>query len=108
MTMKNSILIGLALTACQGDGDLPAYYDGGPAPSPAAISQYVEAGNVGGDVVTISGSNFGGDHDRITVVFGSQNAEIQSVNDNELVVRRTTSSLSVSYTHLTLPTICSV
>ena len=72
MTMKNSVLIVFALTACQGDGDLPAYYDGGPAPTPSAISQYTEAGNVGGDVVTISGSNFGGDHDSITVVFGSQ------------------------------------
>ena len=87
MTMKTSILIALALTACQGDGDLPAYYDGGPAPAPAAISQFTESGNVGGDVVTISGSGFGGDHDSITVVFGSQNAEILSVNDSELVVR---------------------
>ena len=33
------------------------------------------------------GDNFGGDHDGITVVFGSQNADLISVDDDELVVR---------------------
>ena len=86
--MNHSQLLFLSLlVACQGDGDLPAYYQGGPAPEPSAISQHAEAGNVGGDTVVIVGNHFGGDRDGITVVFGSQNADIISIDDDELSVR---------------------
>ena len=81
------LLIVSFLVACQGGGDFPAYYQGGPAPDPSALSKPGETGNVGGDTVVIVGDNFGGDRDAITVVFGSQNADIISVDDDELVVR---------------------
>jgi len=87
MKTSTMLLIGLSLIGCDGDGDLPSYYQGGSGPEPTAISQHTEAGNVGGDVVRIVGKNFGGDHDAVTVVFGSQNAEIISVADDELEVR---------------------
>jgi hypothetical protein len=86
MTNYTKILTALALTGCLGDSDLPAYYDGGPAPEPTVISQHTELGNVGGDVVEIQGKNFGGNLNAITVVFGSQNAEILSVSEDTLRV----------------------
>jgi len=87
MMNRNTILISLALAGCNASGDLPAYYQGGPAPTPSAISQHSEAGNVGGDVVRIVGENFGGNPDGVTVVFGSQNAQIMSVGNDEIVAR---------------------
>jgi hypothetical protein len=87
MTKRSTLLISLALAGCDTGGDLPAYYQGGPAPAPSAISQHTENGNVGGDVVRIVGENFGGNPDGVTVVFGSQNATVMSVGNDEIVAR---------------------
>lgn len=87
MNTTTSILIGLVLAGCQGEGDLPAYYDGTDAPQPASLSIASERGNTGGEIVTITGTKFGSDADQLTVVFGSQNANILSVDDEEIVVR---------------------
>ena len=87
MTIQKTLLISLALVGCDTSGDLPAYYQGGPAPAPSALSQHSENGNVGGDVVRIVGENFGGNPDGVTVVFGSQNASIISVGNDEIVAR---------------------
>ena len=87
MKILNSIVIGLALSGCLGEGDLPAYYDGGTAPQPSGLSVASEEGNTGGEVLTIAGSNFGESADEITVVFGSQNADVLSVSDDEIVAR---------------------
>jgi len=87
MMHTRSILTALLLVACSGDG-LDAYYAGDDAaPSASGISQTSEEGNVGGDVVTITGRNFGADTTAITVVFGSLNAEVISVTQESLTVR---------------------
>ena len=87
--MKNiSVLAALLLTACATGDGLGSYYGASDdAPTADGISQEGEVGNVGGDVVTITGSNFGGDTGAITVVFGSLNAEIISVSESKLTVR---------------------
>ena len=83
-----SILAALLLSACTvGDGLNEYYSDAHGAPNADGISQTSEVGNVGGDVVTISGKNFGGDTKAITVVFGSLNAEVISVSEESLTVR---------------------
>jgi hypothetical protein len=87
MMKRTTFLISLVLAGCDTSGDLPPYYTGGPAPAPSAISQHTEAGNVGGDVIRIVGENFGGSPDGVTVIFGSQNAAIISVGNDEIVVR---------------------
>ena len=87
MKISSSIVIGLVLSGCLGDGDLPAYYDGGAAPQPSGLSIASEEGNTGGEVLTIAGSNFGTSVDEVTVVFGSQNADVLSVVDDEIVAK---------------------
>ncbi len=85
MKMYSSIVIALSFLGCQGEGDLPAYYAGGSAPQAANLSVDSEQGNTGGSTVTIGGRNFGSDADQVTVVFGSQNAQVLSVADDEIV-----------------------
>ena len=83
-----SILAALLTTACATGDGLDPYYSGrADAPTAEEISQTSEDGNVGGDVVTITGSRFGGDTTAITVVFGSLNAEVLSVSEDSLTVR---------------------
>ena len=86
MNIYRSVLLSLVIAGCGGGGDLDPYYSGGPVPDPEAISQHREDGNVGGDTVRIVGQNFGGDLDAITVLFGSQNAEIVSISADEISV----------------------
>jgi hypothetical protein len=87
MNTRNSLILAIALVGCDAAGDLPAYYQGGQAPQPQGLSVDSEKGNTGGQVVSIDGRNLGEDAAAITVVFGSQNAEILSAAGDELVVR---------------------
>jgi hypothetical protein len=87
MNLRQSVLIAAALSACQGEGDLSDYYEGGNAPSVSGISQKIEQGNTGGDIISINGKGFGEDLNSVTVVFGSQNAEILEATDGELTIR---------------------
>lgn len=87
MNLRQSVLIAVALSACQGEGDLSDYYEGGKAPGFSGISQEIEQGNTGGDIISISGNGFGEDLNAVTVVFGSQNAEILEATDGELTIR---------------------
>ena len=78
----------LVLAACSGQRD--AYYDGaGQAPSISGFAEgdEIEYGNVGGQEVILKGSNFGEDPNSVVVYFGSLNAEVLSVSDNELAIR---------------------
>ncbi len=74
------------LAACSSSPWAPYYPDDGAAPTITSVSPDALAGNVGGDVVTISGSNFGLEPNAITVVFGNSNARILSISDTELQV----------------------
>ncbi len=68
-------------------GDNPAYYDeGGTPPTLSGVTPDDETGNVGGQTLTIQGSNFGDDPSQVMVVFNGRNAEILSVSDTEIVV----------------------
>jgi hypothetical protein len=87
MKLRQSVLIAVAFFGCQGEGDLPDYYSGGQAPAFSGISQEMERGNTGGDIISMTGKHFGEDPAAITVVFGSQNAEILSATDGLLTVR---------------------
>jgi hypothetical protein len=77
------LLLGLG-PACNQRFD--EYYTGA-GPSVSELSSTVETGNVGGHEVVLRGSDFGDDVNAISVVFGSQNAEVISISDGELVVR---------------------
>jgi len=82
-----SLVISLLLAGCTGDG-LDAYYATDlSAPEASGITQASEDGNVGGDTITISGANFGADTEAITVIFGSLNAKVISVNEESLTVQ---------------------
>lgn len=88
MTPRSSLLL-ILLAACgqSGLGDNPPYYpEDGTPPSVTALSPDAEDGNIGGQAVTIQGSGFGDDPNRVTVVFNGRNAEIVSVTDAEIVV----------------------
>ncbi|MSQ01349.1 MAG: hypothetical protein EXR71_05565 [Myxococcales bacterium] len=63
------------------------YYDGRwDPPEIAALSAELQAGNVGGQTVVISGSGFGVDPEELMVQFGSANATVLSAQDREIVV----------------------
>jgi len=90
MKARSLILLLPLYAACSatGIGDNPSYYDAaGVAPTISSVSPDSETGNVGGGTVTIEGSGFTSDPDQVMVVFGGQNATIQSVSDTELVVK---------------------
>ena len=83
---RSTLTLLLLLSACQfGDG-FQDYYGGGPAPEISGLSATSQEGNIGGATVVITGSNFGGDPDAITVVFGSGNARILRVEGSEIEV----------------------
>jgi hypothetical protein len=81
--MNNRILLLLplvGLAACEAIQDQPSYYEAGaPAPTVTGLDITTEVGTIGGQEVTINGSNFGDDANVVTVIFGSQNAEIVEI-----------------------------
>ncbi len=81
-------VLAVLLAAC-GQTRFEDYYTGD-GPEFSGISQASEAGNTGGDIVTLKGSGFGEDPGRVTVVFGSTNAHVRAVSDGaiEVVVPR--------------------
>ena len=78
----------LLLVGCKGIGDgLEPYYDeGASGPEVSGLDPSGEDGNIGGQTVRITGSNFGDDPAAVTVQFGSQNATVQSIDGGDLVV----------------------
>lgn len=80
------MLLPALLVACEGDG-LKPYYGNGKAPEVSGLDVSSERGNLGGGTVTIEGSGFGNDPTLVSVVFGSQNAQIVSVTDSAITVR---------------------
>lgn len=89
MTHRSLLLLLPVLAACgdTGFGDNPSYYpEGGTPPTLSGLSPDDETGNLGGQTVTIEGSGFGDDPDRVTVVFQGRNARIVSVSDSALSV----------------------
>lgn len=75
----------LALVGC--GGNFQDYYGSGIGPQIASLDPDFEAGNVGGELVTISGGGFGDNPDEVVVLMDNHNAEIVSVTNNEIVVR---------------------
>src|SRR5688500_17023677 len=69
---------------------------GGPTqpdpPSNPVITAVTPTTLVGGDIVTVSGSNFGNNLANVTVKFGSQNGQVLSVTPTSLSVRVPTSA----------------
>jgi len=86
MNRLRSILCFVLLSGCGGIVSFEPYYSGGPAPKVSGIDVATEEGNIGGGTVVISGSNFGSDPTAVTVVFGSQNAEVVAVDDSSITV----------------------
>jgi hypothetical protein len=90
MTMKNQIFLLLPLfaSACEFGDDYQPYYDSDQAPMVTGLDITSELGTIGGQIVTVNGSNFGDDPNVITVIFGSQNAEILELSaDTVMKVR---------------------
>ena len=78
----------LLLVAC--DGGPWGYYDGqGASPSISGFAEGSESekGNVGGQEVLLNGSGFGDDADSVVVYFGSLNAEVLEVSDEQIRLR---------------------
>ncbi len=77
----------LCLAACDAFESPAGYYDGRwNPPTITSLSQDEQAGNVGGQTLTISGSGFGEDPNKVLVQIGSHNAVVTGVDDDELVV----------------------
>ena len=83
--MKNAIKItalvlalpSLAFMACA--PSTQPYYAAEGKVNVNSITPQLEEGNVGGEVIVISGSGFGDDLNGVTVQIGNQNAHIQTV-----------------------------
>jgi len=86
MLRNGFVFLVLAASGCALQADAPvAYYDGA-GPSISGLDIESEHGNVGGSLVTISGSGFGAEAGDIVVLFGTNNADIQSVSDGAITV----------------------
>ena len=88
-TALHSLLVSLLLVGCNGDGQPEPYYsnpDGEPLLNQISNGAESEQGNIGGQEVVIEGQNFGDDANAIVVYFGSLNARVVSVQDNEITV----------------------
>ena len=88
--MRTSLLAFIpgVLTGCQlFDAPFDEYYGNGSAPTISSVEPASSVGNVGGELVTISGSNFGLEPNALVVVFGNSNADIVSIADDQLEVR---------------------
>lgn len=86
--MRSTIaLLFFSLTACSQSGERVAYYADSDAVSVEGVSgDAAEIGNLGGQVLTVTGSGFGDDADKVAVQFGSVNAEIIDVSSDEITV----------------------
>lgn len=80
-----SALMGVALMGC--GGGFEPYYADGLGPQIGAIEPDFESGNAGGQVVTISGGNFGSSAEDVVVLFDNHNAEVLSVENNQIVAK---------------------
>jgi hypothetical protein len=78
-------LLPLWLAACGGAGDLQPYYTG-QSPRIKGLSVVSEPGNIGGGPLRIDGSGFGDDPTAITVIIGSQNAQVVGVTEDGIDV----------------------
>jgi hypothetical protein len=79
------LLPSVLLSACA--QNLEPYYSAGqPAPTISELSVTAQLGSLSGATVVISGQNFGGNADAITVVFGHQNAKVISSDGTEMSV----------------------
>jgi hypothetical protein len=78
----------LLLVAC--GAERAGYYDGaGSAPTISGFAEgnESEGGNVGGQEVVLNGSGFGDDASAIVVYFGSLNADVLEVSDEQIRLR---------------------
>ncbi|MDP6935326.1 MAG: IPT/TIG domain-containing protein, partial [Myxococcota bacterium] len=89
MRTPYSMVLFLAASACVQVGEQSeSYYpEDGDAPVISGLDVIGESGNLGGQTVMISGENFGSDPFGVTVVFGSQNAEIKSASASAIIVQ---------------------
>ena len=78
-------LVTLALVGCK--DSLSDYYGDRSDPAVSSLSSESEAGNAGGQELTIQGSGFGDDPEQLVVLIGNHNAPLLSVSDTEVVVR---------------------
>ncbi|MFT5585120.1 MAG: hypothetical protein ACI9VR_002708, partial [Cognaticolwellia sp.] len=85
--MRSSIaLLFLTLAACS-SSERTAYYADIDSVGVDGISgDPFEIGNLGGQQLTITGTGFGDDTDKVSVQFGSLNAEILSVSSSKITV----------------------
>ncbi len=86
MLRNGFVFLVLAASGCSFMGDAPVAYYSGDGPSITGLDITSEHGNVGGGTVTISGSGFGTEAGDIVVMFGSNNADVQSVTDGAITV----------------------
>jgi hypothetical protein len=86
MLRKGFFFLALAASGCALMEGAPVPYYTGAGPEITGLDVISEAGNIGGQTVTISGSGFGSDAEAIVVMFGTNNAEIQSVTDGAIIV----------------------
>jgi hypothetical protein len=84
-TRSVAVLFGLLAMGCSFGDTLQPYYKG-TAPTVSGLSVDSEQGNIGGEVIQISGSGFGTDAAMVTVIFGSQNASVLAASDSQLEV----------------------
>jgi hypothetical protein len=90
MINKNTKCLPLLLAVACG-GQQAGYYDDGAGKAPS-ISGFTEGGesergNVGGQEVILNGSGFGDDDTAVVVYFGSLNADILEVSDEQIRLR---------------------
>ena len=83
---RAALVFGLLASGCSFGDTLEPYYAGGSVEI-SSLSVQSEEGNIGGQVITISGSGFSSEPGENTVVFGSQNATVLSASETQLEVR---------------------
>ena len=83
---RTSLLAMLALTGCLNGGFQPYYGDDQGAPTISELETDLVPGTTGGQIIRISGENFGNDPSAVTVIFGDQNARVIAAEDTVLTV----------------------
>jgi hypothetical protein len=86
ISLLGFIALGATVSGCGGDGQVPYYADRFD-PTIDGLDVASEAGNIGGQTVTIQGSGFGSEAGDLVVLLGNHNAEVLSVSANEIVVK---------------------